>query len=94
MRTIVLVSTTIRVSKKDKEVLESLRRRLGTKTLAETLRRAISLAEENEDTFKGDTQALREALSFSRPSGSGRTRVSEHVDEELENAILGGQAEG
>jgi predicted DNA-binding protein len=81
------MSTTIRVSKRDKEALESLQKRLGTKTMAETLRKAISLAEAADEGFQGNTNELREVLRLSRQWKSGRHDVSEHVDEELAKAI-------
>jgi len=81
------MSTTIRVSKKDKEALESLQRRLGIRTMSETLRRAISLAEESDDRFSGNLEAFREALFLARPSSKRTVRISERVDEELADAI-------
>jgi Ribbon-helix-helix protein, copG family len=84
------MSTTIRVSKRDKEALEALRRRLGAKTMAETLRKAIALAAADDD-FVGDTGALGDALRSSRSSKDGG-RVSEQVDEELAKAVLAEEA--
>jgi predicted DNA-binding protein len=81
------MSTTIRVSRRDKEALESLQRRLGTKTMAETLRKAISMAEASDEGFQGDTNELREVLRLSRQWKSGRHDVSEQVDDELAKAI-------
>lgn len=82
------MSTTVRVSRKDKAALEGLQRRLGTKTMAETIRMAISFAEAGDDKFIGDVGALREAIAASRTSGSRNAKVSEHVDEEIAAALL------
>lgn len=77
------MSTTIRVSKRDKEALEGLRKRLGTKTMSETLRRAIALAGASDDRFAGNIEALQKVLSTARPSAKGVVRASERVDEEV-----------
>jgi hypothetical protein len=82
------LSTTIRVSKRDKEALESLQKRLGTKTMSETLRKAIFLAERNDDEFTGNLEALQRVLSAARPSAKRTVRVSERVDEEIAKALV------
>ena len=82
------MSTTIRVSKRDKEALEGLQKRLGTKTMSETLRRAIALAEANDDRFLGNLEALKKVLSAARPSARGTVRASERVDEEIADALV------
>ena len=81
------MSTTIRVSKRDKEALEGLQRRLGTKTMSETLRRAIALAKASDDRFLGNPEALQKVLSAARPSARGTARASERVDEETAEAL-------
>ena len=85
------MSTTIRVSKRDKEALEGLQRRLGAKTMAETLRRAIALAESSDDRFEGDVGALRRVLSAARPSARRTVRASERVDAEIAQALAAEQ---
>jgi hypothetical protein len=79
------MSTTIRVSRKDKEELVNLGKRLGTKTMSATLRKAIALARASDESFNGKTEALGRTLRFARASGSRRT--SEHVDKELARAL-------
>jgi predicted DNA-binding protein len=81
------MSTTIRVSKEDKEALEGLKRRLGTRTMSETLKKAIALAEASDDKFVGDLGALSDILSTARRSAKGQVRASERVDEEVAKAI-------
>ncbi|MDG6982935.1 MAG: hypothetical protein JRM74_05715 [Nitrososphaerota archaeon] len=81
------MSTTIRVSKRDKEALEGLQRRLGTKTMSETLRRAIALAKASDDRFLGNLEALQKVLSAARPSARGTARAPERVDEETAEAL-------
>jgi len=87
------MSTTIRVSKEDREALEALRRRLGTKTMSETLRRAISVAEASADEFRGNLDALGDILSTARRSAKGQVKVSENVDEEVVKAIMAESSE-
>ncbi|MDG6975776.1 MAG: hypothetical protein JRN16_02715 [Nitrososphaerota archaeon] len=81
------MSTTIRVSEKDKEALETLRRRIGARTMAETLRYAIATAEAEDERFVGNVDALGELLSAAGRSSAGKVRVTEHVDEELARAL-------
>ena len=82
-----VMSTTIRVSEKDKEALETLRRRIGARTMAETLRYAIATAEAEDERFVGNVDALGELLSAAGRSSAGKVRVTEHVDEELARAL-------
>jgi hypothetical protein len=78
------MSTTVRISKGDKERLARLARRLKVQTLAEALRRALAKAEEGDEQFMGDLDALARTLRSARPVGGN---VSERVDEELAKAL-------
>ncbi len=74
------MSTTVRVSKQDRERLVNLARKLKTKSIAEALRKAIEMAEEGDERFTGNLAALKETLGYAGERGA---RVSEQVDEEL-----------
>jgi len=78
------MSTTIRVSKQDKERLERLAQRIKAKSLAEALRRALDSAEEADERFSGSLEALSRMLRSARAVGGG---VSSRVDEELAKAL-------
>jgi predicted DNA-binding protein len=80
------MSTTIRVSKEDKERLTNLAKRLKARSMAEALRRAVAIAEENDERFQGNLAALRKTLLY---SGQRGRRTSEHVDEELAKSLHG-----
>lgn len=88
------MSTTIRVSEKDKEALEALRRRLGARTMADTLRYALSVAEAEDEKFAGDVEALSELLRAAGRSAKGKVKVSERVDEELARVVARESGEG
>ncbi len=81
------MSTTIRVSKEDKERLEKLAKRLNADTMSEALRKAIELAEESYDKFTG---SLVELASTLRHASSGGRTVSTNVDRELVAALKEG----
>lgn len=85
------MSTTIRVSRRDKEALEGLQKRLGTRSMSETLRRAVALAEASDGEFRGNLDALQRLLSSARPSARGVVRASEQVDEEIARALAAGE---
>ncbi len=78
------MSTTIRIQKRDKDRLERLARRTGTKRLSEAFRFALSAAERESDRFKGNMRALSEAQ---KSVGSRGGNVSERIDEELADAL-------
>ena len=77
------MSTTIRVSEKDRESLEALKKRIGAATIAETVRYAIAMAEAGDEKFSGDVGALGDLLRASGRSSRGRVRVAEDVDAAL-----------
>ncbi len=81
------MSTTIRVSDGDRKALENLRRRIGAKTMAETLRFAIAMAEAGDEKFVGDVAALEDLIRAAGRSAKGKVRVTERVDEELADAL-------
>jgi predicted transcriptional regulator len=80
------MSTTIRVSKDDKERLVRLAKRLNAKTMTEVLRMALTKAEEGNEHFEGNLNALSKTLRNARAHGGN---VSKKVDEELAKAIEG-----
>ena len=71
--------TTIRVRVEDKKRLESLAKKLG-KSLSETLRIAIEVAEKEVDKFKGDLDRVLSTLKYGRDIGETN---AEKVDEYL-----------
>ena len=71
--------TTIRVRVEDKKRLESLAKKLG-KSLSETLRIAIEVAEKEVDKFKGDLDRVLSTLKYGRDIGETN---AENVDEYL-----------
>ncbi len=71
--------TTVRISSEDKEKLEKLSKKLN-KSLAETLRFAIALAEREADKFKGDVDVVLSSLKHARNIGETN---AEKVDEYL-----------
>jgi len=73
------VYTTIRVKIEDKKRLESLAKKLG-KSLSETLRIAIEVAEKEVDKFKGDLDRVLSTLKYGRDIGETN---AEKVDEYL-----------
>lgn len=78
------MSTTIRVSIQDKKRLERLARRIGASTMSAALRKAIELAEVDDENFTGKPEELSKTLRHS--TSLGRT-VSNDVDKELAEAI-------
>ena len=71
--------TTIRVSVEDKRKLERLSKKLG-KSLADTLRFAIEVAEREVEEFKGELDKVLSTLKYAKDVG--RTNA-EKVDEYL-----------
>jgi len=71
--------TTVRLSEEDKRRLEKLSKKLN-KSLAETLRFAISLAEKEVDKFKGDPEIVLSSLRYAKDIGKTN---AEKVDEYL-----------
>ena len=71
--------TTIRVKVGDKKRLESLAKKLG-KSLSETLRIAIEVAEKEVDKFKGDLDRVLSTLKYGKDIGKTN---AEKVDEYL-----------
>ena len=78
------MSTTIRVSREDKERLERLAKRMKAKSFAEALRKALESAEEADERFSGNLEALSKTLRSARAVGGD---VSSRVDEELAKAV-------
>ncbi len=78
------MSTTIRVSKEDKERLVNLAKRLKAGSMAEALRRALTMAEESDEKFQGNMAALKKTLAY---SGERGRRISERIDEELAESL-------
>lgn len=78
------MSTTIRVSREDKQRLARLAKRLSLDTMTEALRKAIEIAEESDEKFKGDLGALTRTLRHAVSHGKN---VSERADQELAKAI-------
>ncbi|MDG6910090.1 MAG: hypothetical protein JRN08_06945 [Nitrososphaerota archaeon] len=81
------MSTTIRISEKDRESLEALRKRIGAATITETVRYAIAMAEAGDEKFTGDVGALDELLRAAGRSSKGRVKAAENVDEELARVL-------
>ena len=77
-------SATIRVPRRDKERLERLAKKTGSKKLSEAFRFALSAAERETDTFHGDIGALIKAHKFARSAGRN---VSENVDKFLAEGL-------
>jgi predicted DNA-binding protein len=74
------MSTTIRVSRDDKERLARLAKKFNAKTMAEALRKALEKAEESDERFEGNLDALTETL---RSAGARGEDISRKVDQEL-----------
>jgi predicted DNA-binding protein len=71
--------TTIRISVEDKKKLEKLSRRLN-KSLAETLRYAINVAEKETDEFRGDLNAVLSSLKEAKDVGkTNAEKVDEYI---------------
>jgi len=77
-------SATIRVPKRDRERLERLARKTGSKKLSEAFRFALSAAERETDTFHGDIESLIRARKSVRSVGGN---VSENIDENLAESL-------
>ena len=77
-------SATIRVPRRDKERLERLAKKTGSKKLSEAFRFALSAAERETDTFHGDMNSLIKAQKFVRSAGGN---VSENIDEVLAESL-------
>ncbi len=71
--------TTVRISLEDKERLEKLSKKLN-RSLVETLRFAIVLAEREADRFRGDPEIVLSSLKHARDIGE---TDAEKVDEYL-----------
>ena len=74
------MSTTIRISLKDKERLAKFAKKVNASSLAEAFRIALSMAEEKLEEFRGDIEAFKELLKHAKVVGAD---ISERVDEEL-----------
>ncbi len=77
-------SVTIRIPRRDKERLERLAKKAGSKKLSDAFRYALSAAERETDTFHGDIASLIKAQKFAR---SAEGNVSENVDEILAESL-------
>ena len=77
-------TTTIRVPRRDKERLERLARKTGTRRLSEAFRFALSSAERETEKFHGNVEALLKAHKSARPVGGN---VSENVDRALAQSL-------
>jgi hypothetical protein len=78
------MSTTIRVSVEDKARLARFAKKFNAKTLTEALRKTLEKAEESDERFEGNLDALAETL---RSAGARRGDVSTKVDRELAKAL-------
>ncbi len=78
------MSTTIRVSRGDKERLVRLAKKFNAKTMTEALRKALEKAEESDERFEGNLNALTETL---RSAGARGGDISRKVDQELASAL-------
>ncbi len=78
------MSTTIRISLKDKERLAKFAKKVNAPSLAEAFRIALAIAEEKLEEFRGDVGALKELLSHAKVVGRD---TSERVDEELAEVL-------
>lgn len=78
------MSTTIRVSRDDKERLARLAKRMNAKTMTEALRMVLEKAEEGDEHFTGNLGALSKTLGSARARGGG---VSMKIDQEVAKAI-------
>lgn len=78
------MSTTIRVSREDKLRLAKLAKRLNVNTMAQALRKAMEIAEGNEEQFSGDIGSLSRTLGSASSHG---VNISERVEEELASAV-------
>lgn len=72
--------TTIRISVRDRERLRRLAKLMGAKSLAEALRLAIAIAEQELEKHRGDVEKVVSSLRYARDLG--RTNA-EDVDRYL-----------
>lgn len=72
--------TTIRVSLEDKEKLERLAKLMGTKSLADTLRRVLDIAEKEIEKYRADPSTVLASLKHARDAGETN---AENVDKYL-----------
>jgi len=71
--------TTIRISAEDKRRLEVLSKKLG-KSLADTLRFAIEVAEKEFDRFEGDLDRVLSTLKYAKDVGeTDAKKVDEYL---------------
>ena len=77
-------SVTIRVPKRDRDRLEKLAKKTGSKKLSEAFRFALSAAERETDVFHGSIESLIKAHKSLRSVGG---RVSENVDQVLAESL-------
>mgnify|MGYP000067651807 CR=1 FL=1 len=72
--------TTIRISLEDKRRLERLAKLMGNKSLADTLRYVLSIAEREFERYKGDLSAVLSSLKYAKDVGETN---AEEVDKYL-----------
>ena len=72
--------TTIRISVKDRERLKRLAKLLGYRSLSDTLRYALDVAEKEVDKVKGDLNDVLSSLKYARDVGE---TSAEDVDKYL-----------
>ena len=72
--------TTIRISVEDKRRLERLAKIMNCKSLAETLRRVLSIAEKEIDRTEGDVVKAFSTLKYAKDIGeTNATKVDEYL---------------
>ena len=78
-------TTTVRISAEDKERLEKVRRRMGKKTLSETMRALLEMGERESDIFKADTRLILSTLQYARDIGeTNASKIDEYLYGEAE----------
>ncbi len=77
--------TTIRISLEDKKRLEKLAKLMGVESIAEALRRVLSIAEKEIDKYKGDLNIVLSSLKYAKDIGETDAR-------EVDKYLYGGNS--
>jgi len=77
--------TTIRISLEDKKRLEKLAKLMGVESIAEALRRVLSIAEKEIDKYKGDLNIVLSSLKYAKNIGETDAR-------EVDKYLYGGNS--
>lgn len=75
---------TIRIPRRDKERLERIAKKTGSRKLSNAFRFALSAAERETEEFHGEISKRFVAHKFVRSAGGD---VSEHIDENLADGL-------